>query len=535
IATFALLHESIAALASERASLPKRNPDVNRMRLLRPGTSVRFWAMLRKASSMLRAPYAPMPLPRRGTPMLATCGPGAIPVDLMPPTTCFSRSMSPVKFCAICSELVKFTIAISRAGPALDSMKRAAAWRACTCSPIAMVELSKNRTMYRFCPPGPFGSAPEEKVLSCCSLLSSQTLKFFSSRSSIYAPFLPVTTTSTSTSLVSVRITGGALCGCACWAGARAPARRRTPLNSIVRWNRMLHPLVRNLDGAVLRRHQLSFDIPDHQPDRITARLYIETGADGQASAQSLFHRLVKQPHLDFLLIAGHIHTVAVQQARHHRQFVAVAVLFLAELETLDVHLDDQRNPRRILARLEELGMQFHRDIAHLLAREQRLFDFALRGLDGILQMLRRIVARARPDADILHGLERYLQRVETAVHFEVLRGEGQQVIVFRSGHQTREPGVQIVVVLEEGGARARRQFRHHIGLRAVGLALHLMQDHFRNIVGALASDIGSVRIETAGIQRVDQHASANRAVHDFGLFNGVLRQGHKPARDQDH
>src|ERR1035437_5563638 len=117
IATFPLLHESIAALASERASLPKRNPDVNRMRLLRPGTSVRFWAMLRKASSMLRAPYAPAPPPRRGTPMLALSGPGAKADVLIPPTTCLRRSMSLVKFCAICSAPVKFTTAMRRSGP----------------------------------------------------------------------------------------------------------------------------------------------------------------------------------------------------------------------------------------------------------------------------------------------------------------------------------------------------------------------------------------------------------------------------------
>src|ERR1039458_8457033 len=72
---------------------------------------------------------------------------------------------------------------------------------------------------------------------------------------------------------VRVRITVGSPCGCASWARDAAPARRRKPLNSIVRWNRMLHLLIRNLDGAVLRRHHLSFGIPDHQPDRVRARL----------------------------------------------------------------------------------------------------------------------------------------------------------------------------------------------------------------------------------------------------------------------
>jgi hypothetical protein len=60
------------------------------------------------------------------------------------------------------------------------------------------------------------------------------------------------------------------------------------------------------------------------------------------------------------------------------------------------------------------------------------------------------------------------------------------------------------------------------------------MQHHVGNGSWCPARDIGSVGIETARIQRVDQHAGANGAVHDVGLFRRVLRQGHKPAGDQD-
>src|SRR5450755_3839759 len=67
-ATLALLHESMAAFASARPSLLSGNPDVNRIRLLRPGISVRFLARPRKAISMLRAPKSPIPLVRRGPP-----------------------------------------------------------------------------------------------------------------------------------------------------------------------------------------------------------------------------------------------------------------------------------------------------------------------------------------------------------------------------------------------------------------------------------------------------------------------------------
>ena len=53
-------------------------------------------------------------------------------------------------------------------------------------------------------------------------------------------------------------------------------------------------------------------------------------------------------------------------------------------------------------------------------------------------------------------------------------------------------------------------------------------------IVRAAARDIRSVRVQAARIQRVDQHAGANRPVHDLGLLRRVLRQGHESAGDQD-
>src|ERR1019366_10177596 len=96
-------------------------------------------------------------------------------------------------------------------------------------------------------------------------------------------------TTAPSRSWAWLRIPVGGAAGCSCWAGDAAAASRRIPLNRIVRWNRMLHLSVWNLDGAVPRRHQLSFDIPDPQPDRISARLDIETGADSQTSVQPVF------------------------------------------------------------------------------------------------------------------------------------------------------------------------------------------------------------------------------------------------------
>src|SRR6185369_7852853 len=75
---------------------------------------------------------------------------------------------------------------------------------------------------------------------------------------------------------------------------------------------------IRNIDGAVLRRHQLPFGIPDHQPDGVRSRLYIEAGADGQSVAKPFLYRLIQETHIDLLLIAGRIHAVAVEQPRDH-------------------------------------------------------------------------------------------------------------------------------------------------------------------------------------------------------------------------
>src|SRR5215467_2159426 len=56
MATFALLQASIVAVSSDSFSGVRANPDENRTSILRPGTPRRFFARLRIASSMVRAP-----------------------------------------------------------------------------------------------------------------------------------------------------------------------------------------------------------------------------------------------------------------------------------------------------------------------------------------------------------------------------------------------------------------------------------------------------------------------------------------------
>src|SRR6266851_3223077 len=54
--TFALLQASIVAVSSESRSLVSGNPAEKRINIFRPGTARRFFARLRTASSMVRAP-----------------------------------------------------------------------------------------------------------------------------------------------------------------------------------------------------------------------------------------------------------------------------------------------------------------------------------------------------------------------------------------------------------------------------------------------------------------------------------------------
>src|ERR1700733_7755781 len=66
-----------------------------------------------------------------------------------------------------------------------------------------------------------------------CSLLSSQTRKSLAVKSRTYSPFLSVTTASTSTTLVSLLMTGGAVCGQATAADAR---QNQTPRGRLIEY-----------------------------------------------------------------------------------------------------------------------------------------------------------------------------------------------------------------------------------------------------------------------------------------------------------
>src|SRR5665213_1351823 len=113
-----------------------------------------------------------------------------------------------------------------------------------------------------------------------------------------------------------------------CCARARAEARSGriarlamrpeitiAPLSRNVSWN-----LLWNNDGAVLRRHRLSFGISHHKPHHIAAGGHVTGRPDCYAAGRNGVERLIFQAHLDGFLNAGNVVSVAVEHAAHQRQ-----------------------------------------------------------------------------------------------------------------------------------------------------------------------------------------------------------------------
>jgi hypothetical protein len=181
----------MVAVSSDSFCGVNANPAEKSTSIFRPGTVRKFFARLRTASSMLRAPKSAAALPSDDKPVDAivtgTFGAGAFGSTdevFTPDTAARSTSALAVKFCTMRSEPPKSTTAIKRSGPAFAAMNLVAALRAWIWSGAAIVELSKNKIRYRRCPfDWVAASAPAEKEETCFSLLSSKTLKSFCVRS----------------------------------------------------------------------------------------------------------------------------------------------------------------------------------------------------------------------------------------------------------------------------------------------------------------------------------------------------------------
>ena len=91
------------------------------------------------------------------------------------------------------------------------------------------------------------------------------------------------------------------------------------------------------------------------------------------------FERLVFQLHIDHLLSAGNVVAIAVEHASDDGQSIVVSTIRLAEAEMPHINPREDREPRFGFSGLEELRVQYDRQIADLVAREERLLHFLLR------------------------------------------------------------------------------------------------------------------------------------------------------------
>jgi len=137
--TFALLQASIVAVSSESRSVVSGKPAEKRISIFRPGTERRFFARLRTASNMVRAPKSASALLIEDMPeeaiMTGDARAALWPLVSMfgfftPLTAAVSSWALVVKFCLTIKLPPKSTTAIRRSGPAPFSINFVAAARA---------------------------------------------------------------------------------------------------------------------------------------------------------------------------------------------------------------------------------------------------------------------------------------------------------------------------------------------------------------------------------------------------------------------
>src|SRR5260370_35766202 len=126
----------MGAVSSDWFSGVRGNPPEKSTTIFRPGTARRFFAKLRTASSMLRAPKSAAALPSDDKPVDATVtgasGAGALGSTdelFTPDTAARSTSAVAVKFCTILGEPPKSTTANNRSAPDFSAMNLQAALR----------------------------------------------------------------------------------------------------------------------------------------------------------------------------------------------------------------------------------------------------------------------------------------------------------------------------------------------------------------------------------------------------------------------
>ena len=138
--------------------------------------------------------------------------------------------------------------------------------------------------------------------------------------------------------------------------------------------------------------------------------------------------------------------------------------------------------------------------------------------------MARRVIAAAGLDRKLFLRAEGHFQRVVMAIELEIVGDKGEIVISLGRRSNLPQTFAQVVVVPERipAGIRGEIQKRVHLALLAgkAPASANACSEGIR-IVGALADIRTELRsIKAACVQCVDEHAAADRTIHDLRKLN---------------
>ena len=114
--------------------------------------------------------------------------------------------------------------------------------------------------------------------------------------------------------------------------------------------------------------------------------------------------------------------SVPIEQARHNRYRIIVAVFSFAEMKMFYIEVRHHCYAGHPVIAFEKLRVQIHRKLAQLFARKERFLDLLLGRLLCVDQPFRRIVSLARLQLIMPPRFSKsHLQRVEASVQAQIL------------------------------------------------------------------------------------------------------------------
>src|ERR1700686_1189420 len=140
--------------------------------------------------------------------------------------------------------------------------------------------------------------------------------------------------------------------GAACsWAGAWAreggggrhrtvtAARKPSELRMLIPcvYMRSSSRLIRNVHGAIARRHLRPFGIPDDQAHQVRAGLNVKTGLHREAGAAEAVHGGLEETHLNDFLATGHKIAVFIENGGGDSKVIAIAAFGFAEANAFEI------------------------------------------------------------------------------------------------------------------------------------------------------------------------------------------------------